>query len=135
MNVPTRRTLWTLLLVVTIPCVFALDIYYQETKYSKKLKLCKRWSFPNLNLSPTLLSPHCLAKNSFTSFPIVLGRAVFQSKKWVMSYIIKIGDKINKALNHFSPLSHFYTPWKVHKTSGFLRFLGGIERWHWTKMG
>ena len=52
-----------------------------------------------------------------------------------MSYIIKIGDKINKALNHFSPLSHFYTPWKVHKTYGFLRFLGGIERWHWTKMG
>ena len=28
-------------------------------------------------------------------------------------------------LTHFSPVSHFYTPWKI----------GGIEMWHWTKMG
>ena len=31
-------------------------------------------------------------------------------------------------LTHFSPVSHFYTPWKRQKT------LGGIEMWHWTKM-
>ena len=38
-------------------------------------------------------------------------------------------------LTHFSPVSHFYTPWKRQKTFGFLTFSGGIEMWHWTKMG
>ena len=38
-------------------------------------------------------------------------------------------------LNHFNPVTHFYTPWKRHKTYGFLTFLGGIEMWYWTKMG
>ena len=30
-------------------------------------------------------------------------------------------------LTHFSPVSHFYTPWKRQKTFGFLTFSGGIE--------
>ena len=38
-------------------------------------------------------------------------------------------------LTHFSPVSHFYTKWKRQKTKGFLTFSGGIEMWHWTKMG
>ena len=38
-------------------------------------------------------------------------------------------------LIHFSSVSHFYTPWKRQKTKGFLTFSGGIEMWHWTKMG
>ena len=38
-------------------------------------------------------------------------------------------------LTHFSPVSHFYTSWKRQKTKGFLTFSGGIEMWHWTKMG
>ena len=38
-------------------------------------------------------------------------------------------------LTHFSPVSHFYIPWKRQKTKGFLMFSGGIEMWHWTKMG
>ena len=32
-------------------------------------------------------------------------------------------------------MSHFYSPWKRQKTIGFLTFSGGIEMWHWTKMG
>ena len=32
-------------------------------------------------------------------------------------------------LTHFSPISHFYTPWKRQKTYGFLTFSGGIEMW------
>ena len=39
------------------------------------------------------------------------------------------------SLTHFSPVSHFYTPWKRQKTFGFLTFSGGIEMWHWTKIG
>ena len=38
----------------------------------------------------------------------------------------------NQKLTHFSPVSHFYTPWK---RKGFLTFSGSIEMWHWTKMG
>ena len=38
-------------------------------------------------------------------------------------------------LTHFSPVSQSYTPWKRQKTKGFLTFSGGIEMWHWTKMG
>ena len=38
-------------------------------------------------------------------------------------------------LTHFSPVSHFYIPWKRQETKGFLTFSGGIEMWHWTKMG
>ena len=32
-------------------------------------------------------------------------------------------------------MSNFYTPWKRQKTCGFLTFLGGIEMWHWAKIG
>ena len=32
-----------------------------------------------------------------------------------------------KMLTHIQPMTHFYTPWKHHKTSGFLMFPGGIE--------
>ena len=42
---------------------------------------------------------------------------------------------ITDRLTHFSPMSHFYTPWKRQKTIGFLTFSGGIEMGHWTKMG
>ena len=38
-------------------------------------------------------------------------------------------------LTHFSPMLHLYTPWKCQKSIGFLTFSGGIEMWHWTKMG
>ena len=37
-------------------------------------------------------------------------------------------------LANFSPMSHFYTPWKRKKTYGFLAFSEGIEMWHWTKI-
>ena len=49
--------------------------------------------------------------------------------------------KTSSVLTHFSPVSHFYTPWKRQKTfgftpwkrqktKGFLTFSGGIEMWH-----
>ena len=38
-------------------------------------------------------------------------------------------------LTHFSPVWHFYTPWKRQKTKGFQTFLGGIEMSLWTNMG
>ena len=49
----------------------------------------------------------------------------------------KFGDLrfFHLLLTHFSLVSHFYTPWKRQKTKAFLTFSGGIEMWHWTKMG
>ena len=36
--------------------------------------------------------------------------------------------------NMVKPMFHFYTPWKHHKISGFLTFLGGIELENWVKV-
>ena len=41
----------------------------------------------------------------------------------------------NSDLTHFSSMSQFYNPWKHQKTTGFLTYSGGIEMWHWTKVG
>ena len=38
-------------------------------------------------------------------------------------------------LTHFMPLVFFYTPWKHHKTRGFLMFSRGMERIRWHEMG
>ena len=49
---------------------------------------------------------------------------------------VSLNNELQKnVLTNFSPMSHFYTPWKRQKTYGFLTFSGGIEMWHWTKMG
>ena len=40
--------------------------------------------------------------------------------------------KNNHPLTHFSPMPQFYTTWIPHIS---IRFQGGIEMWHWTKMG
>ena len=43
---------------------------------------------------------------------------------------------INLIIRYINPfMSHFYTPWKLQKTKGFLTFSGGIEMEHWSKMG
>ena len=45
----------------------------------------------------------------------------------------KANNKVRKRniiwfhLTHFSPMSHFYIPWKRQKTYGFLTFSGVIE--------
>ena len=36
--------------------------------------------------------------------------------------------------NHFNPVFHFSTPWKLEKTKGFLTFLGGRKVEHLVKM-
>ena len=52
-----------------------------------------------------------------------------------VSLKIDVAKLLCTVLTHFSPVPHFYTPWKRQKTFGFLTFSGGIEMWHWTKMG
>ena len=38
-------------------------------------------------------------------------------------------------LTDFSPMFHFFTPWKLQKTKSFLTFSGGIKIKPWTQMG
>ena len=38
-------------------------------------------------------------------------------------------------LTHLMPMFRFFTPWKCHKTRGFLTFSGGIEMEHWPEIG
>ena len=44
-------------------------------------------------------------------------------------------DEYNIFLTRFSPMFHFYTPWKRHETKGLLAFSGVIEMEHWAEMG
>ena len=37
-------------------------------------------------------------------------------------------------LTHFSPIFHFYDPWKRQKTFSFLTFSGGVEVGYWAKI-
>ena len=58
-------------------------------------------------------------------------------QKLVLRYLKAV--KVIRDINIINPwaisqMSHFYTPWKRHKTYG-LTFSGSIEIRHWTKMG
>ena len=57
-------------------------------------------------------------------------------KKWKDDSNRPIKRKMEEAhLTHFTSIFLFYTPWKCHKTFGFLTFSRGIEMKHWRKMG
>ena len=51
---------------------------------------------------------------------------MFQSRKLIFEKDI--------CVTRFSPMFHFYTPWKRQKTS-FSNVSEGIEMEYWTKMG
>ena len=55
----------------------------------------------------------------------------------ILNWLIWRIDLVNiyGHLTHFLPLVSFYTPWKHHKTRGFLMFTGGIERDQWYETG
>ena len=57
-----------------------------------------------------------------------LWRIIFNYKHVWMAWVEVIYNGIIRYLStHFSPLSHFYTPWKHQKTYGFLTFSGCTE--------
>ena len=58
-----------------------------------------------------------------------------ESSYWVSRLKHRFSIEQLLPFTHFSPVSHFYTPWKRRKTKGFMTFSGGIEMWHWTKIG
>ena len=97
-----------------------------------------KWSFPlrifSVNVTKSAVScefGHIYWRNPQwkTSF--------FVLWKWIEVFPVETpSSKVTiRYLIHFSPMSHFYTPWKRKKILGFLTFSGGIEMWRWTKMG
>ena len=61
---------------------------------------------------------------------------VTSSGQWLLSFFsFSAHHYAGLTLTHFSPVSHFYTPWKRQKTFGFLTFSGVTEMWHCTKIG
>ena len=46
--------------------------------------------------------------------------------KWILNLSFTVSEYLN-TFTHFSPVLHFYNPWKRQKTFGFLTFSGGIE--------
>ena len=48
---------------------------------------------------------------------------------YLKDWILYMFDVFGIYLTHFSPVSHFCTPWKRQKTFGFLTFSRGIEMW------
>ena len=59
--------------------------------------------------------------DNFMTSPIKIQRGVLQGDS-LLPLLFNL--RVN-TLTHFSPVPHFYTPWKP----------GGTEMWHWTKMG
>ena len=113
-----------------IPCVWRLwRVMYERKKAKSNLissKVAdiiknKRWWCCNIFI-------HCWIFLIKANFESTIGK----SKVYIVRSISPV---VFRVLTHFSPISHFYTPWKRQKTIGFVIFSGGIEIWYWTKMG
>ena len=78
------------------------------------------------------ISRECITQNVNTAIIQNLWHIIFM---WRKKVAVDFQICISVPLTHFSPVSHFYTPWKGQKTKGFLTFSGVIEIEHWTKLG
>ena len=86
-------------------------------------------------LSESFLDSSILTENNNLK---INGYKMMQKKGGVWAHIresLPFRNFSNSYLTYFSPVSHFYTPWKRQKTKGFSDVFRGIEMWHWTKMG
>ena len=109
-------------------------LIFSEKNYSLKMsgrlnqiESCKTRT--NCEFFLMILSQESLKSTSKT------GKFIYKTRHWKsLSKYLWIVASI-ETLTHFSPMSHFYIPWKHQKTIGFLTVSGGIEMWHWTKMG
>ena len=103
------------IIVLAAPKAFRHKLLMSETDKSKTLQHSKN-------------VVHFVARRNICRDSIVFKRDSFKS--WIQNHTESRG-----VLTHFSLVSHFYTPWTRQKSKGFLTFSGGIEMWHWTKMG
>ena len=70
----------------------------------------------------------------------MIGKWILPRKMYKKMYKKKILRKLSciflvrTLLTHFWSMFPFYTPWKHHKSKGFLIFWGGIKWEHWPEM-
>ena len=65
---------------------------------------------------------------------MLMWRSFFSVHNFDIFWIIWGAFLVFFSLDHFKPISDFYTPWKRQKTSGFLTFSGCREMKHWFEM-
>ena len=101
--------------LLTKRVVSALELNQQENSFpNRKVYSCKQWKsmsrkWENVKLYSNL-------SNSFISK---------LNLKKMSSSLSVYSPKLN--LTHFSPVSHFCTPWKPQTTKGFLTFFKGYR--------
>ena len=128
-----RCFLWHRLLFTNIPVLKLID--WNWLKLSKKYMCIIRL---NLFLENQFLKGYHLKLLTFIIGQIDGQWADVYLYICIYMYIYRgqiVHMKYASQLTYFSPVSHCHTPWKCQKTKGFLTFSGGIEMWHWTKMG
>ena len=147
--------LWMMLLIWTHYLAFKTrDIFY--SRYSREnphfhllLDFLYPWHYievlpttviywHNSNTIPNMKSKHKSCENFF-----LLGVLTYISKhigdmgSWsrLLKNILKqfnndMNERKHLILIHFSPMFHFYAPWKPQQSFGFLKFSGGIDIKH-----
>ena len=107
------------------------DLQLMVFQFSVKL-IIFLWEIFSKKSGLTVSKFFCYIK--LRSKKILLSRKTRKLEKYCCRWLLYFCPSEIYSLTHFSPVSHFYTPWKRQRTFGFLTFSGGIEMWRWTKM-
>ena len=108
---PVKYLLWRILFrIMCDPSIFIYSPLWYILK-NKHIQNPLRWS--------TLLRTLCNCS--------IFRRPIYSKHSLIQS--------VSYSLIHFMPLVSFCTFWKHQKISGFMMFLGGIERHQWLEMG
>ena len=85
-------------------------------------------------LHATQLWVRCIASKNGQSVPLIYNRYInmyyenILYKRFRDNFSPHLSSEFSQThLTHFTPMFHFYTPWKCQKTRGFLTFSGGME--------
>ena len=102
-------------------------IYCQASLCFVTLEAVMNWKMNNFNDESNRLISWTCSKLIKTMLQLILLRTFCKCSTFKATAVVRV--------KFLGTLTHCYTPWKRQKTFGFLTFSGGIEMWHWTKMG
>ena len=108
------------------------DLQLMVFQFSVKL-IIFLWEIFSKKSGLTVSKFFCYIK--LRSKKILLSRKTRKLEKYCCRWLLYFCPSEIYSLTHFSPVSHFYTPWKRQRTFGFLTFSGGTKMENWSKMG
>ena len=119
---------------------YLLKLSMKIRQFWKLFKICTSVTLKSLNLQQMQSSEkNFLWINLTKRFYLQLFQREQKRRNNVQFFKAFDWTNMNSTITDFSPLSHFYTPWKRQKTISFQGVwkcdIGGIEMWHWTKIG